>query len=62
MPNSPKSAQTAREFECDNIRTPRGLDLGGMRRPQPNLSPEEVTKLVASLQDAGTFEYLNRAT
>ncbi len=25
-----------------------GLDLGGMRRPQANLSPEAVTKLVAS--------------
>jgi N-acetylneuraminate lyase len=39
-----------------------GLDLGGMRRPQVNLSPEAVAKLVASLQDAGTFEYLNRPT
>ena len=39
-----------------------GLDLGGMRRPQVNLSPDAVTKLVASLQDAGTFEYLNRPT
>jgi N-acetylneuraminate lyase len=39
-----------------------GLDLGGMRRPQVNLSPEAVAKMVASLKDAGTFEYLNRAT
>lgn len=39
-----------------------GLDLGGMRRPQVNLSPEAITKLVASLEDSGTFEYLNRAT
>ena len=39
-----------------------GLDLGGMRRPQVNLSPEAVTKLVASLKDAGTFEYLNRVS
>jgi N-acetylneuraminate lyase len=39
-----------------------GLDLGGMRRPQVNLSPEAVTKLVASLEDAGTFEYLSRTT
>jgi N-acetylneuraminate lyase len=36
-----------------------GLDLGGMRRPNLNLSQKEVLNLEASLQKAGVISYLN---
>ncbi|MCF7973231.1 MAG: dihydrodipicolinate synthase family protein [Phycisphaerae bacterium] len=37
-----------------------GFDLGGMRRPQLNLSCDTIGHLESDLQAAGTFEYLNR--
>ena len=37
-----------------------GIDLGDMRRPQTNLSPETVTGLESSLLEAGTFKFLNK--
>lgn len=36
-----------------------GLDLGGMRRPQLNLSDGAVKQLETSLQQTGVLEYLN---
>ena len=37
-----------------------GIDLGDMRRPQNNLSPEAVKQLEKALQEAGMFEYSHR--
>jgi N-acetylneuraminate lyase len=36
-----------------------GFDLGGMRRPQLNLSGDKVRRLASDLEDAGIFKYLN---
>ncbi len=37
-----------------------GIDLGGMRRPQNNLSPGVVKQLEKALQAAGMFEYSHK--
>lgn len=37
-----------------------GLDLGGMRRPQRNLSEDEARQLEASLHETGVQDFLNR--
>lgn len=38
-----------------------GLDLGGMRRPQVNLSSEMATQLKRLLREAGALEFVNKA-
>jgi N-acetylneuraminate lyase len=37
-----------------------GIELGGMRRPQVNISAAAVRKLESSLQEAGVISYLNK--
>jgi N-acetylneuraminate lyase len=37
-----------------------GLDLGGLRYPQKNLSPKEVQNLKSSLENSGVLKYFNK--